>query len=405
MSDLNPLKAENLFNPAQFYGTLRNEQPVYWSEEVRAWFVTRYDDVIACYRDSRLSAKRTDAFAQQLQGVAGPEVVEDFSSVSRRQMLYKDGVEHLRLRRVTSVFTPQVLDGWRPLIRKAMDELLERVLPLQRADFVTEISLRFPVYVMAGLFGIPAGDRERLVKWTGPLAAFSSPTPGADLLALAKQANTAQAELRDYLNGLVEQRRKSIGQDILSQMIHTHDEGEVSQEDLVANASLILTAGHLNTTDQLGNGLVDLLTHPEQLRQLRNDPSLVKSAVEEMTRFNPSVPFMLRVAAQDVPLRGQTLRKGDRVFLGMAAANRDPAVFPNPDRFDITRDHLHQKHVSFGYGVHACLGAGVGRRELEIAFEALLERMPYLLLDESQPPRRKAPALLYSGYESIALQW
>lgn len=405
MSDLNPLKAENLFNPAQFYGTLRNEQPVYWSEEARAWFVTRYDDVIACFRDSRLSAKRTDTFAQQLQGVAGPEVVEDFSSVSRRQMLYKDGLDHLRLRRVMSVFTPQLLDGWKPLIRKAMDELMERVLPRQRADFVTEISLRFPVYVMAGLFGIPAGDRERLVKWNQALAAFTSPTPGADLLAAAKQANTAQAELRDYLNGLVTQRRQALGQDLLSQMIHTHDEGEVSQEDLVANASLILTAGHLNTSDQLGNGLHDLLKHPEQLRQLRNDVSLVKSAVEEMMRFNPSVPFMLRVATQDVPLRGQTLRKGDRVFLGIAAANRDPAVFPNPDRFDITRDHLHQKHVSFGFGAHGCLGAGVGRRELEIAFETLLERMPYLLLDESQPVRRKAPALLNSGYESIPIQW
>jgi cytochrome P450 len=405
MSDLNPLKAENLFNPAQFYGTLRNEQPVYWSEEVRAWFVTRYEDVIACYRDPRLSAKRTDAFAQQLQGVAGPEVVGDFSSVSRRQMLYKDGVDHLRLRRVMSLFSPQVLDGWRPLIRKVMDELLERVLPLRRVDFVTEIALRFPLYVMAELFGLPAGDRERLLKWTGPLAAFTSPSPGADLPALAKQANTAQAELRDYLNGLVEQRRKSLGQDLLSQMIHTAEEGEVSQEDMVANASLLLTAGHLNTTDQLSHGLHDLLTHPEQLRRLRNDPSLVKSAVEEMMRFNPSVPFMLRVATQDVPLRGQTVRKGDRVFLGMAAANRDPAVFPNPDRFDITRDHLNQKHVSLGFGVHACLGSGVGRRELEIAFEVLLERMPYLLLDESQPPRRRAPALLYSGYESIPILW
>ena len=122
-------------------------------------------------------------------------------------------------------------------------------------------------------------------------------------------------------------------------------------------------------------------------------------------RFNPSVPFMLRIATQDVQLRGQTLRKGDRVFLGMAAANRDPAVFPNPDRFDVTRDHLHQKHVSFGFGAHACLGAGVGRRELEIAFEVILERMPYVLLDESQPPRRRAPALLFSGYESLPIQW
>lgn len=405
MSDLNPLKTENFFNPAQFYGTLRNEQPVYWSEELRAWFVTRYDDVIACYRDSRLSAKRTDAFVQQLQGVAGPETVEAFSSVSRRQMLYKDGLDHLRLRRVVSVFTPQVLDGWRPVIRQAMDELVDAVLPLNRADFVTEISLRFPLYVMAGLFGIPAGDRERLLKWTGPIAAFSSPTPGADLMALAKQANTAQAELRDYLNGLVEQRRKSLGQDILSQMIHTHEEGEVSQEDLVASASLLLTAGHLNTTDQLGNGLHDLLTHPEQLRQLRNDPSLVKSAVEEMMRFNPSVPFMLRIATQDVQLRGQTLRKGDRVFLGMAAANRDPAVFPNPDRFDITRDHLHQKHVSFGFGAHACLGAGVGRRELEIAFEVMLRRLPGLRLDEQQPPEVKCHSLVFRGFSRLPVRW
>jgi len=167
----------------------------------------------------------------------------------------------------------------------------------------------------------------------------------------------------------------------------------------------MLIAGHTTTTDQISNLVHDLLTHPEQLQMVRNNPSLLPTAVEESLRFHPAVPFHYRIAAEDIPLRGRTIRKGDVVFFGLAAANRDPQHFHEPDRFDITRDAMAQKHMSFSFGPHHCLGANLARRELEIGLEILLERMPRLRLDEERPPRQKAESLVFRGFHSLHIRW
>jgi len=190
---------------------------------------------------------------------------------------------------------------------------------------------------------------------------------------------------------------------MLSTMVHAQEEGRLDEGELIANAILILTAGHITTVDQLSNGVHALLTHPEQLRKLRENPSLMKSAVEEMLRFCPAVPFIHRIAAEDFELHGRKIQKGQLVFLGMAAANRDPAVFPEPERFDITRQN--NKHLSFAFGPHMCLGAPLARVELEIGLAALLERMPDLRLDEAQPPRIKCNSLVFRGFEALPVRW
>ena len=178
----------------------------------------------------------------------------------------------------------------------------------------------------------------------------------------------------------------------------------MSPEELSANTILVLTAGHLTTTDQLNNGVYNLLTHPEQIQKLQEDRTLLRSAVEEMIRYAPAVPFIFRVATTDFTLHGKNLRKGDVVFLGLGSAGRDGSVFPEPDHFDIARDNTKHKHLAFGFGTHHCLGAGLARRELEIATEMMLDRLPGMHLDPAQPPQHKF-GLVSRGFNSLSVKW
>ena len=406
-SQLNPVDPENLLDPIPLYKELRENAPVFWSDAVQAWLITRHQDVTNAFRDSRLSADRTRFLEHQLRLTGlGPDTIRDFIEAIRPQMVNKDGAEHLRLRRHASQsFTPQGLDTWRPVIHRAMDQLLDRVQTRGRMDLVTEVSYQLPPRVIAEFLGVPAEDRERFQSWAQPIALFGSPTVGMDMATVARQGNEAIRNFHAYLTSLLDERRRNPGTDMISRMIHFQEGGGMTPEEVVANANLILMAGHLTTTDQLSNGVHDLLTHPDQLQRLRENPLLIKSALEEIMRFHPAVPYIHRIAGETFHLHGCTIRKGDVVFLGMAAANRDPTVFPDPDRFDITRDHIHQKHLSFAFGPHHCLGAGLARREIEIAIELLLQRMPGLRLDEEQLPRIKCSSMLYRGLESLHIRW
>jgi cytochrome P450 len=404
---LNIVSPENLLDPVLLYKELRENDPVHWSEPVKSWFLTRHEDVVNGFRDPRLSADRSQFLEHQVRLLGlTPEIIQNIIDSLRLQMINADGAAHLRLRRLAGPgFTPQLLDTLRPVIRSTMNTLLERVQPLGRMDLVKELSYQLPPLVICDLLGVPAEDRERFQEWGRIIVQFNSPTVGVDLVDLARRSNEAMGALTQYLAGVVEKRRHNLGRDALSLMIQSEEGGGLSREEVLANAVLLLSAGHLTTTDQLSNGVHDLLSHPEQFQKLCEDPSLIKSAVEEIVRFRPAVPFIHRVAAETFELRGRTIQKGSIVFLGMAAANRDPAVFPEPDTFDITRDHFHQKHNGFGFGPHHCLGAGLARRELEIALEVLIERLPNLRLDEKQAPQVKCSSLLFRGFDSLHVQW
>lgn len=396
---------ENLLNPFPIYKVLRESDPVHWSEEVGAWFILRHDDVVNSFRDSRLTSERSAIFDQQMQAL-GPDVGREFGDFNRRMMINRDGPPHLSLRRQASLaFSPQTLDTYVPVVRRTMGMLLERVQNMHRMDLVKEISNQLPPLTLSEFLGLPAGEHERVLQWAGPLSDFFSPKPGSDMMELARKANESAAALSDYLGGIIEERRQNPGQDTISRMIYSQQEGKMTREELAANAFLFVSAGHTTTTDQFSNGIHALLTHPDQLQLLRRDMRLVKSAVEEMMRFNPAVPFTFRLAVTDFQLRGRTIRKGDRVFLGIASANRDPAIFTEPERFDITRDSTHQKHISFAFGPHHCLGAGLARRQLEIATEMLLEGLPELSLDETQQPQVKFLGLAFRGFDSLHVRW
>ncbi len=402
----NPVSPENLLNPLPLYAELRESDPVHWSEALHGWVLTRHDDVAACFRDSRFSANRVKMFEAQA-GALGPDVLVDYLGIARHQMLMKDGADHIRMRRQTmAAFTPEALSSWRPSIYRIINLLLDQVHARGEMDLVKDISYHFPPLVIAEVLGIPAADREMFQAWSAPLAEFSGPGLDVDMVALARRANTAARELYEYLVRHIEHLQKHPGHDALSQMLHSETSvGHMDPTDLAATSQLLLTAGHLTTTDQLSNGVYDLLTHPEQFKKLLEDPSLIRSTVEEMLRYSPAVPFFHRIVAEDLVLRGKTLRKGDVVFLGMAAANRDPLVFPEPDNFDITRSHMHSRLMTFGHGPHHCLGAGLARRELEIAVEVLIRRLPGLQLDERNAPQLKFHSLVFRGFTQLPVRW
>ncbi|HYO72699.1 MAG TPA: cytochrome P450 [Archangium sp.] len=404
---LNPVDPENLLDPVPFYKELRENDPVHWSDVVHAWFLTRHEDVMNGLRDSRLSADRGKVLEHQFQLMGlSPESIREVTDTFKRQMACKDGAAHLRPRRqMAAAFAPQVLDSWRPLIHRTLVTHLDKLRPRRQADLVPELFYQMPPLVIAELLGISAGDRERLQQWGEAVTQLTSTGAAGNILEAARQANEGQRKINQFLTALVEERRGALGDDLVSHLLRAQDQGGMTTEEVVANTSLLLAAGHLTTTDQLSNGLYELLTHPDQLELLRKDPTLLKPAIEEMMRFAPPVPFVHRIAVDNIELRGRTIRKGDIVFLGLASANHDTTAYADADRFDITRDPHQQKSMSFGFGPHHCLGAGLARRELEIAFEELLHRMPELRLDETQLPRIKCGGLMFRGFESLPVRW
>lgn len=406
MTNLNPLSPENLQNPAPFYTALRETSPLHWSDEVQVWIISRYNDVANAYRDPRLSSERSGLYEYQMMQHV-PDRSREFGQITSRMMLNRDGLGHLNIRRQASPgFAPQALDSYVPAIRRIMETQLDQVQSQgNQMDLVKEVSYLLPPLVIAEILHLPVEHRVKFLEWSAPLSEFFTPKAGSNMKELAKKCMSAMDALCDYLGGVINERRQHPGHDMLSQMIQAQQEGKMSHEEVVANALLMLTAGHNTTTDQISNGIHDLLTHPEEMQKLREDPSLAKSAVEEMLRFNPSVPFMTRIAKQDIEMYGKTIRQGQVVFLGMAAANRDPEVFPEPDRFDVTRDHNHQKHLTFAFGPHHCMGAGLARRELMVATEVLLNRLPELRLDETRPLEPKWLGLVFRGYTSLPVRW
>jgi cytochrome P450 len=255
-------------------------------------------------------------------------------------------------------------------------------------DLYDAFAQRLPLQVICGLLAIPGIDHHAVGQWTAALSlATATPTPEAR--AGADRAITAFA---DYTSELIAQRRARPGDDLLSELIAVEQGGDrLTRDELVAMVVQMLYAGHETTRNLIGNGLFTLLRHPEQLARLRREPALLPGAVEEMLRFEPPILFVSRVASADVELAGVSVRKGDLVHLGLASGNRDPEQFPDADRFDVTRPA--PRNLSFGWGMHFCLGAGVARMEGRVAFETLLGRFASIELVGGVPPWAPATAL------------
>jgi cytochrome P450 len=359
-----------LADPHPVLAELRESGPVHRLEGATGlpiWMVTRYDDVLAALSDPRLSndPHHASALTEVLRG--------DFLS---RSMIGTDPPQHTRLRRLVSkAFTARRVEGLRPRVQEITDALLDRITPRGSADLVADFGLPLPITVIGELLGVPETDRDRFREWTDEM--LDRPfDPGSDLALVT----AARERMHGYLADLVAAKRARPADDLLTDLVEATDEGErLDTQELLAMTFLLLIAGYVTTVSLIGNGTLALLRHPEQLDRLRADLSLVPQAVEELLRFDgPGNPGLTRFALEDLEIGGVRIPRGDMVMLAIAAADRDPRRYPDPDRLDVGA--VDPGHLAFGHGMHYCLGAPLARLEGQIAFTAMLTRLPGLAL-------------------------
>ena len=333
VNDVDLLTPANIENPYPIYRVLREDDPVHWSDFVHGWLVTRYEDVQRGLQDPRFSANRTHLFAKhQLRGV-DPSIIKDYVRLTSSMIVMKDGVDHSRLRaQEDHALCPAHIDRWSPIARRIMGELLDRVQNQRRMELVADISEPLPSLLLTEIFGIPASDRADFQRWAEDATAFFAVTPG-DVETIARRANEGLVRLEHYISAIIAERRRKPGQDLVSLFIDREGRGNLTAEELVANSVHMLIVGHMTSIAQFSNGVYELLSHPESLKRVRTTPALLAAAVEEVIRYSPAVHFTHRIAMEDIEIRDRIIEKGQIVFFGLAAANRDPRVFSDPDTF------------------------------------------------------------------------
>ena len=377
---------EFLEDPYPIYDEFREVAPVHWSEAWDCWLLSRYDDVNAMLRDAKhySSVGTTERFLQQLPAAALRELQPLYQHFTSG-MVRLDPPEHTRIRSLTNrAFTPRVVEAIRPRIQHIVDELIDAFQATGRFDLISEFAYPLPAQAFAGLIGFPLEDCDRFKVWSVEIAAFHG-TGRADPV-VAQQSQKALLEARQWLGELAEDRRRNPREDLLTRFVQAEEAGDrLSESEMFSTCVTFMIGGHETTTNLIGNGMLALLQQPDQWELLRQQPELIESAVEEMLRFDAPTQRAHRIAASDIELRGQTIRQGTFVQAVLGAANRDPAQFDCPDRFDITRQN--NKHVSFGAGPHYCVGAPLSRLEAKIAIPALMERLPNLRLAPDDPPQ------------------
>jgi cytochrome P450 len=368
-----------LADPYPFYERLRTEDPVHW-EELEAgftrWALTRYEDIAMVLRDPRSSAQRqwgVGWLPEESQPTA-----ERVQEAYQRQVLFVDAPDHTRLRRLMmSAFTPRVVAGMRPLIQQLVDQMLDAVAPAGAMDVIADLAYPLPTSVIAAMLGVPPQDRSRFQAWATDMGTTFDGDPARP--ERAARAYEGVIALLEYMADLVRQRRRSPQDDLTQALIAASDAGDVlNTDEVVANAALLLVAGHETTTNLIGNGLLALLRHPEQMERLRAEPDLIESGVEELLRYDSPVQMTARLAKEDLEIGGRHIEAGQLILVLLGAANRDPAQFGEPDRLDASR--AENRHLSFAYGPHFCLGAALARLEGQIAFSTLLRRWSRLEL-------------------------
>jgi cytochrome P450 len=373
-----PFAPEVRADPYPLYAQMRAEAPVVWSEEQETFLATRYADCVSVLRSANVSvdnrkAGRVGARRAPLRDNA---VLGAFEEI--RPMLFSDPPDHTRLRALVSkAFTPKRVEALRPHIAELVDGLLAPAAADGGMDVVADLAFPLPVIVICELLGVPVDDRDQLKQWSRDLARTIDPVVPPDV---AQQAAVAGMFFINYLNNLIDERRSAPRDDLLSALIAVEDEGErLSHAELLVNSILLFVAGHETTQNLIGNGLLALLRYPDQSAALRDDPSLARNAVEEVLRYESPVHLTGRIFVEDGEVGGVRIPRGETVLLLLAAAHRDPEMFPEPDRFDIRRENAN-RNIAFGHGIHHCLGAPLARVEAQVALQAPVSRFPAMAL-------------------------
>jgi cytochrome P450 len=382
-------------NPYPTYARLREEAPVHrvpLSDGRCLWLVTRYEDVMDVLKDER--------FVKNWRQVMSPEQLADWpvqEGPFTSTMLSLDPPDHTRLRAlVHKAFTAPFVEKLRGRIQEIADQLIDGLLARGEMDLIDDYAFPLPILVIAEMLGVPAKDRDRIRRWSNALVVGGVLTK-EEIEQIKPQVEAFAA----YLHDLCEARRKEPSGDLISALVHAEEEGErLSQPELMSMVFLLLIAGHETTVNLIGNGMLALFEHPRELAKLREDPSLIRSAVEEFLRFNGPVETSTeRFAREDIEYQGQLIGKGQQVMVVLASANHDASHFKDAGRLDIGR--ADNKHLAFGHGIHYCVGAPLARLEGQIGISTLLRRLPDLRLATPPEAIRWRPGLLLRGLQGL----
>ncbi|MEM7355920.1 MAG: cytochrome P450 [Acidobacteriota bacterium] len=378
-------------DPYPAYQRLHEEAPVVYWEEFERWCFLRQRDVSAILRDRR--------FGRSMAQLDDAAVSEPTLAVDRFSLLEMEPPSHTRLRRlVQGAFIARQIERLRPRIEALCHELIDRMEEGVRADLLPAFATPIPVIVIAELLGVPTEMSDRLLAWSHAMVAVYELGPSAEQIAQARRsADEFVAFLRDY----VRRRRSEPREDLLTKLIEAEEDGDrLSEDELISTCILLLNAGHEATVNVIGNGTLALLQNPEQLEGWRADSERTASAIEELLRFDTPLHLFNRWVLEDLTVGDLELKKGMEISLLLGAANRDPQAFEEPHRLDLTRSPNH--HVSFGAGLHYCLGAPLARLELQIALPILWERLPRLALVGEQ---RFKNSYHFRGLESLWVEY
>jgi cytochrome P450 len=384
--------------PYEYFGQLRETEPVYRNETWGGWIVTRYEDVRKCLQDDEHLSVEVEADRLRDSSLNLPNTEELFP----KWIIYLDPPDHTKLRRIIGeAFNPEMVSNQQSEVEEVTESLIESME--QQApgeiDFVEEFAHPLPVQVITKIMGFPLGDGDDLGQWSKDIGLTLFHYYDAE--NRHQRTEEAVKDFTEYLRDIVRERRKNPQDDLISYLNQAEVDGEkLTEDEVVATAVLLLFAGHETTTKLLTNGVLELIRHPDQMKLLREDPSLAPKAVEEILRYQGTSKSLTRGVVEDFELRGKQIEEGERILLSQAAANRDPRKFDNPDTFDITRGSM--EHLGFGHGTHHCLGAPLARLETRIAFKRLVQAFPDMELATEEIEWTRSP--LVRGPEQLPLR-
>ncbi|MFJ3214385.1 cytochrome P450 [Kitasatospora sp. NPDC086801] len=374
-----PWSAAFVAHPYDAYAELREHAPVTYFEPTGQWLVSRHEDVSALLRDRRLGRTYTHRFSHQEFGRPEPDPAhEPFHTLNDFGLLDLEAPDHTRIRRLVSkAFTPRMVEGLRPTVQRLAGELVDDLLAAGGGDLIATVAEPLPVAVIAEMLGVPEGDRHLLRPWSADITGMYELNPTEEA---ARRAVTASTEFSDYLRALIRERRTAPGTDLISALIQAQEGSDaLSEQEMISTCVLLLNAGHEATVNTTGNGWWALFRDPGELARLRGaTDALLPTAVEELMRWDTPLQLFERWVLEDIELRGVTIPRGSEVALLFGSANRDPERFTDPDRLDLGRTD--NPHITFGAGIHFCLGAPLARLELTESYGALLRRAPGLRL-------------------------
>jgi len=399
--DFRPDDPGFLADPFPLYRRLQDDDPAHWSPRLKSWVLTRYDDVKRVCLDREVSSDRLRPFFATLPSEEAARIANIVRYLSL-WMVFRDPPDHTRLRRLTSkVFNTTTMHAMRPQVESLVAWLFERIGDRREIDFIADFAGPLPALVIMAMLGVPKEELARVKRMSDEMALFI----GSSRMAQDKYdiAEAATQEMAGFFREFIEDRRRTPRDDLMSRLVHLTDgDDRLTDDELLATCILLLFAGHETTTNHIANGLLSLLRFPEQMAKLRAEPGRAHAAVEELLRHDGPSIAQVRIVKNAIALHGRTLAPEDRVFIMLNAANRDPRAYDDPDRLDIDRNG--PPHLTFGFGLHICLGFPLARMEGQIALPAVVNRWQDIRLARPEGEIEWLNSLVFRGMKGLPLR-